>query len=405
MVWVVSELYYPESTSTGHFLTGIAEGLAQKHRVSVLCSQPTYSSRGVRCPTTEERNGVTVHRCRGTTFDKNVLLLRTINGMSFVCSILAQASMRLKKDDIALVVTNPPLVPLAVVLACRLRGAKCMLLVHDVYPDVLVAAGMARPQSMVVRLLDHVVRTVLRRVRCVVVLAQDMAEKIVQKDTSVGPKVRVIPNWADLDVVKPDPTSGEAIRKLHGWRERLILQYCGNIGRTHDFDTLLDAAARLRDNEQVRFVIMGWGAAKKQVVERVASAGLKNVTILSSCEYNRLSSYLNSCDIAVVTLRKGMSGLSVPSRMYNVMAAGKPLLGIAENDSEVARAIREHGIGWRVEPGDHRGLVAVIEQALRDPGSLAEIGGRARQAAQRCYSYETVISAFSGAVTDVMSGQ
>src|SRR5450759_3845186 len=150
-IWVISELYYPEETGTGYFLTKIAEGLARYYTVGVLCSQPTYSARGVRAPVREQHKGVSIQRCRGTTLNKDVLIFRLINLITISASVFFNAWLRIGKQDVVLVVTNPPLLPFLVSWVCRLREAKCLLLIHDVYPEVLIAAGMARTSSILAR--------------------------------------------------------------------------------------------------------------------------------------------------------------------------------------------------------------------------------------------------------------
>ena len=157
---MISELYYPEETSTGHVLTKLAEGLADRYSVHALCSQPTYSSRGTRAPARETRNGVAIERVWGLTLNKDVLWQRLLNASTISTSIFMRALTRLERGDVVLVVTTPPLLPIVTVAACKIRGASCVLIVHDVYPDVLIAAGMARSDAWGVRLLRALTRCV-----------------------------------------------------------------------------------------------------------------------------------------------------------------------------------------------------------------------------------------------------
>ena len=146
-LWMVSELYYPEETSTGYILTCLAEGLADTHRVQVICGQPTYAARGVRRRDGSSRNGVTIQRCWGTTWNKDVLPKRLANLATLSISLFLSLLVRLRRGEKVLVVTNPPLLPFLAALACRIRQAECVLLIHDVYPDVAVAAGLLRADS------------------------------------------------------------------------------------------------------------------------------------------------------------------------------------------------------------------------------------------------------------------
>src|SRR5262245_18401559 len=141
-VWVISELYYPEETSTGYLLTKTAEGLAERHSDTVLTEQPTYAARGARAPSREVRHNVRIFRCRATAPDKDVLPFRLVNLVSISLSIFAAALRRIRRDERVLVVTNPPLLPFLVAHAFQLRREKCLLLIHDVYPEALVATGL-----------------------------------------------------------------------------------------------------------------------------------------------------------------------------------------------------------------------------------------------------------------------
>jgi colanic acid biosynthesis glycosyl transferase WcaI len=154
-LWIVSELYYPEETSTGYFLTKIAEGLASNHSVHVVCGQPNYSAQKVRASSREIHNGVVIRRCWATTWNKNIWPLRLINFLTISISIFLHLIFVLRHGDQVLVVTNPPFLPFLTHWACRVHGARCFLLIHDVYPEVLVAAGLLSPNSRITRFLER----------------------------------------------------------------------------------------------------------------------------------------------------------------------------------------------------------------------------------------------------------
>src|SRR5262245_10572550 len=203
--WVLSELYHPEDTSTGWIMTGIAEGLAARFNVKVLCAQPTYAARGIRAPTVEVRGGVEIRRCASSTFDKNRLALRALNAVSLSASIFLQALLRFRRRDLVLVVTNPPVLPFLAAAACWVRGAACILLIHDVYPDALVAAGLLRRGGWGERLLAHATRRLCRRMARVITLGRDMSALVAAKYPEVADRIVAIPNWADSESVRPRP--------------------------------------------------------------------------------------------------------------------------------------------------------------------------------------------------------
>ena len=161
-LWVISELYYPEETSTGYYLTRIAEGLADDFQVKVLCGQPNYSARGVKSPAMEVHRKVEIFRVWGTTLDKNVIPFRVINMLTLGLAVFWKAFWKFRKNEKVLVVTTPPSLPFITALAAILRGAKYYLLIHDNYPEILIAVGKTRENSLLVKVLHFFNRQVAK---------------------------------------------------------------------------------------------------------------------------------------------------------------------------------------------------------------------------------------------------
>jgi glycosyltransferase involved in cell wall biosynthesis len=247
-LWIFTELYHPELTSSGRFLTGIAEGLAASRDVHVVCSQPTYAARGVRAPRLEVRNGVEIRRCRSTTLDKDVLGFRFLNGITLGLAMLARAWRDVRPEDVVLVVTTPPLLPLCVASVVAARGGHMVVLVHDVYPDVLCVGGFARPGSPAVKAVSAAYRWVFRMAERVVALGRDMQKLLVSRGGSTP--VVVIPNWGEVDEITPQPRAENRLLARLGLQARFVVHYLGNMGRTHDLDVLLEAAKLTRGSDR-----------------------------------------------------------------------------------------------------------------------------------------------------------
>jgi len=403
-IWVFSELYYPEVSGTGYHLTNIAEGLANYFSVSVLCAQPTYSSRGVRATWREVHSGVQIRRCPGTTFDKNVLLLRILNVVTLSLSVFFVAVKSLRRGDQVIVVTNPPTLPFLAAAACALRGAKCAVLIYDVYPEALVAAGIGSPGSPWVRFLDWLHRRLYRSVERVIVLGRDMRTLVQAKINRPGPPVVIIPNWADLSGIRPSSRSENPLLRELGLLEKFVIEYSGNMGRTHDLEGLVECARILKGREDVHFLFVGSGAKAAWLNQAVKGEGLKNVTILPPQPRDELHISFTACDIAVISFVPGMAGVSVPSRMYDVIAAGKPILAVADAESELALLIQEEGVGWVVETSMPALIAEAVVNAKSDSDALRHMGERARRAAEEKYSYDSVIQKFR-TLLEEMSGQ
>jgi glycosyltransferase involved in cell wall biosynthesis len=392
---IITELYYPEDTSTGYFLTGIAEGLATAGvPVRVLCAQPSYRLKGVGAPEREVRAGVEIRRVRAPAGDKNKLWQRAWLAIGLTWRFAMATREELREGEVVLVVTNPPTLPWIVAWVAHSRKAKAHLLVHDVYPDVLVPTGLAKEGSMVFRVVDALQRWAWPRFDAVVVLGRDMRARVLRKCPQLDGRVHIIPNWGDLSAVPCLPRAGNALRARLGLADAFVVQFSGNLGRTHGVDDFLALAAKLRDEPMVRFLVYGWGAGRARIEEAVASGELPNLTLLPPCERSELAEYLNACDLFFLPFKAGMEGISVPSRLYNVLAAGNPVLAVAGAESELAMVIEEEKIGWVVAPGNIEGMLAAVLSAMDDKRSLPAMRGRARAAAETKYSKDRVVADF-----------
>ncbi len=390
-LFIISELYYPEETSTGHFLTGIGEGMAQEHSVFVLCSQPTYSERGIRAPSREVRHGVSIRRCWGTRFNKNIMPLRILNSISMTLSLFFSAALRLRSGDKVLVVTNPPILPFFVLMACKIRRARLILLVHDVYPDVLAASGICSQGALLYRIIGVLSLWVQNRADRVVAIGRDMANVLSSRGTD---NIEIVTNWADLDeIVCSDRRENDVLKKL-SIADRFVVQYCGNMGRTHGLEHLVDAAQMLVDTPTVYFLLIGTGAKRRWIEREIGKRNLRNISVIDRCDRDQLSEYLNACDLAIISFGSGMLGISVPSRMYNIMAAGKPILAVADQESELARVVTEESIGWVVPPEGPKQLAQAIIAASADLQTLTRMGAAARCAAEKKYTLDLILAQY-----------
>lgn len=397
-VWVLTEVYYPEEISTGYYLTSIAEGLARDRRVKVLTGQPKHMSRGQRAPRRETRNEVEIIRVWGTTLDKNILPFRLINMFTIGVSIFLKSLRHFQKGDQVLVVTAPPSLPVTTTLAVLLKGASLTLLVQDSYPEILVAVGATRSDSGFVKIVNFVNRWVYKYASKIIVMGRDMNELFERKTAGLDVPVVTIPNWADLETIHPTPRDENQLLMELGIAGKFVFMYAGNIGHPTDIETIIACAESLVDQTEFHFVFIGAGVKRKWLDEAVSSRRLTNVTVLDYRPRAEQIVFLNACDIGLVALIKGMWGTAMPSRTYNIMAAGKPILALTDANSELARVIDEEGIGWYVEPGDPAALRTTILGAYANRESLDEMGKRARAAALEKYSLLEACGKYSDAM-------
>lgn len=398
---MISEVYYPEDTGTGYYVTGVSQGLAWLFDVRVLCSQPTYAARGTVAPWTEIYRGVHIERCRATTFNKDVLILRLVNVLTISLSLFWKALLRIRRHDVVLVVTNPPLLPFGIAAICRLRGARCILRADDVYPEIMTATGLASPGSLTVRSLSVLTKRLYRNVDRIVVLGRDMAQLAKKKMGDVAKQIAIIPIWADLELVRPSPRESNSLLHELDLVDKFVVQFAGNMGRAQGVENMLKAAQLLKAERDIHFLFIGAGAKRQWMEEEIRRQGLNNVTLLSQRPRSDQPVFLNGCDIAMVSLVSGMTGAAVPSRLYNIMAAGKPVLAIANLESELSQVVQEEQIGWSVLPDQPEKLAEIVLEAKSNRELLLRMGTRARHVAEAKYTPDRVINAYAELVSDV----
>jgi glycosyltransferase involved in cell wall biosynthesis len=393
-IWFVSEVYHPDEQGTAFYTTGLAEGLAPEFDVRVLCSFPTVTARGIPVPQKEVRNGVSVERCMGTTFDKDKLLLRLVNIFTCSAAILLKGVTKVRKGDLVIAVTAPPSMPFVAKLISWLTRSKCLLRLEDVYPEIMVATGLIRMNSAMNLFVGILNRALYRSADRIVVLGRDMQALVERKIGGGNNHLSIIRCWSDTDIVWPTPKENNALLKDLGLKDKFVVSCVGNMGRAQAIELMIDAATLLKDHGKVRFLFVGSGAKKAWIDQEIAHRGLKNVNTVGQRPRSDQINFLNACDISIISLLPGIAGAAVPSRLYNIMAAGKPVISVTGEDSEVSRIVHEENIGWVValDKPDH--LARAVLDALSDPERLNRMGARAYAAAASKYSRERIIAEY-----------
>jgi colanic acid biosynthesis glycosyl transferase WcaI len=396
--WILSEVFYPEETGTGYYMSKIAEYLAQRRPVSVLCSQPAYSRLGVVAPRIESHCNVKIFRCPCIAPQGRSMFARMIRMASITLSMFCVALLHIRPGDSIMAVTNPPSVPMLAAILSFILRVPYSLTVHDVYPDIVAACGMTSRDATSYKVLQRISKLVLRRAESVICIGRDMADHLARaRGTGSSEGIKVIPLWADCDQVQPSPRDSNQLIAELSLKNKLVVLYAGNMGYPHDIETLAAAIKIMELDPSMHFVFIGSGPKQKLLDEMVAH-GSRNITVLPPRLRSEQNEFLNACDVAILSLVLGMEGLAVPSRTYNLMAAGKPIIALVSEHSEVARVIREEEIGWVVGPGQVEATVRALQAAGQNRSRLATMGERARRTAESKYRTETILSQFEAAL-------
>ncbi len=393
-LYIVSELFYPEQTSTGYFVTEIAASLALNREVVAVCARPTYSEKHVKTARTEIYKGIRIHRLVSSAFNKDRMLGRLLNLLTFTFLSVFTVVRYVRRGDTALVLTNPPTVPPLVGLWCKLVGARAILLVHDVYPEVLIATEHLTTSSLVFRLLKIILDRPLRLFDTIVVLGRDMEKLLSEKLGTDRRRLTIIPNWGDTNEIRPIDRATNSFAQQLGVQGKCVIQFSGNLGRTHDLDAVVRAAELTLDIPNLVFLVIGDGGGLRRLLVDRGQSVPGNVMLLPRQPREKLPEMLACADATLIPFLSGMLGVSVPSRMYNIMAAGVPIIALADASSELAQCVSEEDAGWVLPIGDSDKLAALVRRIATDATEARLKGHNGRAAAERVYNFASAAAAF-----------
>jgi len=370
--------YWPDVSATGQLLTELAEDLVRVHRwdVTVVAGYPLRSDASL--PSSEWRNGVQIVRASGTTLDPQPFIGRATNYVSYFTSAVVKG-LAIRKPDVVVALTDPPIIGLAALAAASKAHAPFVFLCEDIFPEVATLLEDFHSDA-VNGALTQVNRFLVRKATRIVALGETMKRRLIEGKGADPSKVTVIHNWADWRAVAPGPRDNPFARQ-HGLVDRFVVLHAGNIGLSQDLEIVLHAAGQLRDRPDVVFVFVGDGAKKKDLEDAAARRDLRNVMFLPFQPREMMDQSYATADVSLVSLKRGLAGVIVPSKIYNVLASGRPCVAAVEQDSEVADIINRHDCGFVIAPGDAAALRARTLDLSDDRERAVAMGARARCAA------------------------
>ena len=389
---VASQHYPPDTSTTASIMAEIACRLAEDHDVVVLSGSPGALPASQTGPG-KPRVVMVKNRMAG----KAALLQRGLSELLFAGRTFLALIGQLRRGDVVLTVTAPFMLPYAVAAAARLKGARSALIMHDLFPDVLVMAGLLKPGSFVTRTMRAANTLMFRALNAVITIGRDAERPLLSYSGMRRNKIRFIPNWATL-VPGPRPLSQDnPFRKALA--ARFIVGLSGNLGFTHDPEIVFEAARLLKDETDIHFLLSGWGIGFERLKQLQTEAGLPNVSFVARVADSELEALLASANLWIIPYRKDVAGVSVPSRFYNLLAVGRPVVLVSEPEAEAALTVAESGLGWVVTPGRADQLAEAIRAACRsDDDAMTE---RAVKAAAR-FDRSVAMNAYAGLIEELL---
>jgi colanic acid biosynthesis glycosyl transferase WcaI len=376
-ILLLNQYYPPDTSATAKMAVQVAEKLAEHHRVTVVAGRPSYdpdefySFAFFRC---DIRNNVTIERVASTAYPRHQMRRRVSNYLSYLALAVPRALVI--RADIVLAMTDPPVAGIAGAFIARMTGRPFVYNIRDLYPDMALGGGIVRPNRWVDR-WEEMHRRALREAARVIVLGDDMRDRIVSKGV-LPDRVVVIRDGASFPASLPE-RSDPLVQKIRCGFSFVAL-HAGNLGFYGAWDSLLKAADILR-NENIGLVFVGDGANRAALETSAKSS--PNVRFLPFFPFEQVPHVMMAGDVHIVTVRRGLEGVVVPSKLYSILAAGRPVLAVAAEGSDAARIVSESGCGISADPDDPAAIAAAILELRGDPNRLAQMGIRARETAAK----------------------
>jgi len=403
-VLLVNQSFWPDVVATAQQAHDLAKFLESRgDRVTVVASRSLYGKKGSRLPSTETKDGVEVHRVSYNLFDKKGLVSRALDYLRFNVAAACHV-LRLSRHDVVICLTTPPFVALIGVLVKAIKGTRFIFWTMDLYPDLPVKAGIISRNGVA-----H---------RC-------MRDRIIDKGIATD-RIAMIHPWSDPDEIPelpvrrlelavdslatqrptaPVPCGPNPLRTEWELGDRFVIQYSGNFGLGHDAETVFGAMLKLKEDDGIRWVIVGDGVMRPVVDEFVRKHDIRNVVLKPYQPRSRLGTLISLGDVHLVLMVPGFEGVILPSKLYGILAAGRPAIFVGPERSEIARIIKEDNCGIVVPNGNSEGLVRVLGEIRRDPALGLSLGHRGRKALEAKYSMRHACEAWYRLIHGLADGR
>ena len=390
-VFFLNRFFLPDHSATSQLVGDVTTHLVSYgHDVHVMTSQQLYDEPRARLPSRETMKGVQVHRVSTTHFGRSRLVGRAIDYVSFYASAWRTLRTVVQPDDVIVAMTDPPLISLVAMQVADRRGAHLVNWLQDIYPEIAVELGVPFLHGPILQSISYLRDRSLKTAADNVVLGNNMAEKVAARGVAKD-RIHIIANWSDDDAIVPVVARDNPLRRQWGLENKFVVGYSGNLGRAHEFDTVLAAAERLRDNSNIVFLCIGGGHLRSRLANNVQQRGLGNFQFKDYQGQAALKFSLGVPDVHWVSLRPEVEGLIVPSKVYGIAAAGRPLIAICAKNGEISRMVERYQCGVVVEPGNVQALVESILQLSNDTASCAQMGQRARTMLQANFTRQQAL--------------
>lgn len=402
---ILTQYFHPDVAATGQLLTELSFGLIKLNcKVIVYTAQPSYHYR-TKEKSFEVFNGAEIHRLWSTKLNKNTRLGKVVNSITFFVSVLGKLLIH-NDGSLLMIVSNPPFLPLIGYFLKIFKRRKYIWLVNDVYPDIAVTLNYLKKGGIIERLWHMINSLIFKKASAVIVLSDTMYDTLMKKFQSIESadqrSIYVIHNWVDEQFIKPIPKKESLFAIQNNLTDKFVVLYSGNMGISHDLETIIYAAAHLQD-KNIDFIFIGDGAKRQSLVDLVRQLNISNVKFFPYQSRDYLPHSLTCSDVSIVTLEKNIDGLSMPSKLYSILATGRPVLALVESNSEVAKIIQNAKSGTIVSQSDVDSVIKVIMEYYSDPTRIIIEGNNGRKYLEEHFTLEKSSKKYHEIINTVLS--
>ncbi|NMA74536.1 MAG: glycosyltransferase family 4 protein [Bacteroidales bacterium] len=376
-VLLLCQYFYPEHVSSAILPAQLAEDLAESgDNVSVICGWPQEYHDGKSVPKRETYKGINIYRLRYGNFNNKNKIGRMINFFSFFMSALMKLP-KIMKYEVVIVYSNPPILPLIGYWAKKLSKIKLVFVGFDLYPDNAIAINAINPEGAISKMMKYINKRVYSNADRVVAISSDMKHYMLKTHKELDEqRAVVIPNWYTGEIENSEIIKNNEFKKLRETYQLIVL-YTGNMGEAQELDTIVESIINMNKSakyKNVLFVFTGHGSKKDEIEQKLMSAGISNTKFYGFLKGQDYKDILNISDVCLVSLKKGIEGLGVPSKTYGYFAYGKPVISIMSDETELAKNITTYKAGFNVMQNDIEGFLTSVESFLENPKLVFECG-------------------------------
>ncbi|HEY9802701.1 MAG TPA: glycosyltransferase family 4 protein [Leptolyngbyaceae cyanobacterium] len=397
-ILIYSYNYYPEPIGIAPLMTELAEGLAKRgHQVRVVTAMPNYPERQIyeayrgKWYLTEYKNGVKIQRSYVWIRPQPKLLDRVLLDASFVVTSFLPALFGWRPD---VILSTSPSLPVCVPASLLgwLRACPVVLNLQDILPEAAIHVGLLK-NKWLIKVFSLLEKFAYRSATKISVIADGFVENLLSKGVS-SEKIEQIPNWVDVNFIRPLPKEENKFRAAHNLNGKFVLLYSGNIALTQGLETVIQAAAKLRDISEIAFVIAGEAKGLERLQKYCTDCGADNVLLLPFQPREHLPEMLAAADVGLVVQKKNVISFNMPSKIQVLLASGRALIASVPDNGTAAKAIRQSGGGVVVPPEDPQALATAILDLYKHPEKTKTLGYNSRKYAMEQYAFEQALNQY-----------